>query len=185
MGNTVSGGYDWEAGWRILKDNFLLKRSTAFVLLFLGLFLLVFAGLDARQGYDTLSWPMTNGTVVRSAIKQDLHFDRYRWLGKKYYPDIQYNYSVNGRQYSSNKISVSDWFITRNLNEVEKITATYSLSDNISVYYDSNNPDQALLETGIPERVIWALVGGGVTVILAIVLLVAIFKNNQRKKVNK
>jgi len=182
MGNPGSGGPDWQSGWRVIKDNFLLNRVTAFVLLLLGLILLVVSGFGVKQGYDTLSWTSTNGTVVQSAINKELR-RKYRLFGDyNYQPDIKYQYSVNGRQYSSSEISVADWFTTSNLSEAEEITARYPLNGKVPVYYDPNRPDQSYLEIGIPGRVIWALVGGGVTEILSIIMFVAILKNNKRKQ---
>ena len=182
MGNTGSGRPDWQSGWRVIKDNILLNRVTAFVLLFLGLILLAGSGFEIKQGYDSLSWTKTSGTVVKSEAKQDHHYDKYSWLGKKYYPDIQYQYSVNGRQYSSSEISVADWFITRNLSEIEAITTAYPLNGKVPVYYDPALPGKSLLEIGIPGRVIWALVAGFIIVISAIIMLVAIIRNRKQQQ---
>ena len=87
-------------------------------------------------------WPTIQGTVIESRIQE-----HQSGLHASYKPIVRYEYSVNDEFYSGSVLSLSDYssqdkFVAR------KIARKYPFGSNVTVYYNPDNPSEALLEPG-------------------------------------
>jgi hypothetical protein len=90
-------------------------------------------------------WPSTMGTVMASTIE---------WRssskgGSTAYPVVQYSYQIDGRAYQSYKLAPGP--------EVggtgaKKVVARYPAGAQVMVFYDPNNPSDAVLERKAPAQ---------------------------------
>ncbi|MCW5682517.1 MAG: DUF3592 domain-containing protein [Xanthobacteraceae bacterium] len=80
----------------------------AIVLGFMGLFAFLLAIARARAARMAGSWPSVEGRIEEAGVEEfrtiSNHGDREKWTRLKR-PRIVYNYSVNGREYKSEKVS--------------------------------------------------------------------------------
>ena len=89
-------------------------------------------------------WPTTVGTVLMSTLESRLTNNGRH----AQYPVVFYSYQAGGRSYESNRIAPGP--------EVggtgaPKRLAAYQTGSQVTVYYNPNNPSDAVLETKVPS----------------------------------
>ena len=97
-------------------------------------------------------WPTTPGQVISSTVARDS--SRIRGGGYNHYYDaqIRYQYTLNGRQYTSNVLT----FGMRNnfsdsISAAQK-TGTLPVGSSVPVYFDPRDPASACLEAGVVPK---------------------------------
>lgn len=109
-----------------------------------GAIFFLFALPPLQYSYASKAWPSVPGKIIKSEIgiwKSD---------GKTHYePDIAYTYSVDGKSYSSSKITVGDPAIDNNITPAKRMQAEYPVDKEVDVYYDAELPASSALEPGI------------------------------------
>ena len=142
------------------------------VLAIIGIALTFLGSVKLKNAAESKRWPITNGTVTRSEVGGAM----------KYYPSVNYTYSVDSVVYTSDRISNMN-FNTKNRSVVEEVLKKYPLDSEIKVYYNSADPSKAILEPGINRGNILLLAFG--IIILAIPILLVSFMKLELKKVSK
>ena len=94
---------------------------------------------DARASE---SWPATNGEILSANVREDNDDE-----GTSYYGDVSFRYVVNDSVYTSDTVSFGQYGGTRN--HAEEIVARYPVGSQVTVYYDTNEPETAVLEPGV------------------------------------
>ena len=67
--------------------------------------------------------------------------------GYYYSPDVRYRYTVNGKAYNGNKVIAAD-YSSSSASRAGKITRQYKKGSNVNVYYNPENPGEAVLMPG-------------------------------------
>lgn len=135
----------------------------------LGLALTILGLVKIEKAAETKKWPATNGKITMSEVSGTM----------KYYPSVNYTYTVDSAVYNSNVISNMD-YSTKKRSVVEEFLKKYPLGSEIKVYYNSSEPSSALLEPGINTGNILLLAFG--VIILAVPVLLVIFMKVDLKK---
>jgi len=131
----------------------------AFGLLCFGTFILVF-GIAAvwmlytyfrqrREASESAAWPATQGKIVLSTVKASNFYDRDSsgtWQKTFYFPNVQYEYSVMGKTYTGKRIAFGASRGFRSRAPAEKILERYPVGATVTVYYNPNDPADAVLE---------------------------------------
>ncbi|MGO9108061.1 MAG: DUF3592 domain-containing protein [Thermoguttaceae bacterium] len=117
----------------------------------LGLFALILSGtLLVLDGYLGLSvyrqiraqnYPTTNGVITHSEVTG--HGGRH----SNYSPNVQYKYAVAGKTYSSTCCRFGDVYANEGI--AHRIVAEHPLGKPVRVYYNPDNPADALLQPGV------------------------------------
>lgn len=115
----------------------------------------VFVGLFLLSG---TSWMLYNAVKnLRTSARRD-EFDpvEARVLGSEltvstgestsYNPNIEYEYTVAGKTYTSESVYPGTDFDIQNKSTAESLVETYSEGDIVEAYYDPANPTDAFLE---------------------------------------
>lgn len=114
--------------------------------------------LEVRQA---ATWSTTSGRIVKSTTTAQ----RHRFAGEattvKTMPAVEYEFSVGGRKWRGNRISIGE--DTGGAN-TEATLQRYPIGAVVSVHYDPGNPKKSVLERDVPEGV-----GKGLLVLLAFV----------------
>jgi hypothetical protein len=142
------------------------------ILAIIGIALTFLGSVKLTNAAETNRWPITNGTVTSSEVAGAM----------KYYPSVNYTYTVDSVVYTSDKISNMN-FNTKKRSVVEEVLKKYPLDSEIKVYYNSKDPSKALLEPGINRGSILLLAFG--IFILAIPIFLVLFMKVDLKKVSK
>jgi len=141
----------------------------------IALFVISLGAILAGQGYIKTgrrmrSYLTTRGRVVGRELAVVAGGTREgRWgKGGGYWAKATYDYTVGGTGYRSDKTTYAHRGLKKALAE-QKLAA---IPDEVDVYYDAGDPNQAYLERHTPGLGYW-LVGGGVFGVL-LALLIAI-----------
>jgi hypothetical protein len=119
------------------------------------------------QGAKT--WRTTSGTITRSEIRAVKKRDLDNREKVRSAPSIAYEYTVNGKRYSGERISLAEIIPE---SDIEAILARYPLGAQVMVYYDPSNPRRAVLERDLPIDFgkglagVFVLVGAGAVLAL-------------------
>lgn len=101
-----------------------------------------------RKVSQAASWPSTMGTVTHSSIE----WRRGSEGQSVAYPAVQYSYQVMGQMLQGSKVQPGP--------EVggtgaQKVVNRYPAGAQVMVYYDANNPSDAVLERSMPGFIKW------------------------------
>lgn len=120
-------------------------------------FFLVFAGLAAAilchavfylfGSLGALGWPSVEGTITKSELAFTESSSNSSSTAA--YADVLYTYEVDGQRYSGSDIDCEVWMASED-------TARSQVSEYekgpVQVYYDPDEPSEAVLAPGIPWR---------------------------------
>ena len=110
-----------------------------------GIGLLGYAGLSIRRGSQRTEWSLAPGKVTTSEIKVSRDYGEN--TSTNYFTIIRYKYEVNRVEYESDVISASEApFSIGTEKHAKSQIAKYQLHSNVLVYYNPNNPQEAVLE---------------------------------------
>ena len=145
-----------------------MKRIIAFTLstlFFLAcLTLLIVTSVMLVMGNRSEDYESATGRVTKSEINSSKCFDVVDLLG--YYSpscatiDVSYTYMVDRAEYRSTKVSFSDPSLYRYVllpEKLREIIEPYPVGEEVLVYYDASDPDQAVLETGVDQSLFYLL----------------------------
>jgi hypothetical protein len=100
-----------------------------------------------RAGLESWDWPVVEGQVVEASV----HTLRAR-QAPKYLPSITYTYTVAGQPYTGNQRTIGDdWWTSRWLSsqaEAQAQIEAYQPEGPVKVYYNPQDPAEAVLEPG-------------------------------------
>lgn len=147
--------------------------STIFGLLFTGVGLIMFVQFfrQFRTSKKSKGWPSAEGRVVEAMVEQKFDTDADRsydgpyspriistfvsvtpcallpTYDRRYSPRIIYTYSVYGQAYTSGQVDIGArrWYSSQARAEAR---LTHRPEQRVTVYYDPDNPAQAVLEAG-------------------------------------
>ena len=119
---------------------------------FIFIFDAIFLGIilvTQRKVSQAKNWPSVMGTVLFSTIEW-----RRGNKGSSAYPVVQYNYQVAGQAYQGSKIMPGP---DVGGSGAHKVVARYPAGAQVMVYYNRENPSEALLERGTPGfvKILW------------------------------
>jgi hypothetical protein len=132
------------------------------------LFGAVYKSLQVRAASD---WPSAPGKVVisNSQVRDVRVIDASREDGfrieKRNFVNIVYEYSVSGERLSNNRVSIDE---DRGNFGIAEIIARYPVGKDVTVYYNSRHPRDAVLERDTPKGW-WGCLGIGMMIALAII----------------
>jgi hypothetical protein len=136
-----------------------------FFLLFggVGVFLLYKAYKTRKQADASQGWPATQGQVTEAHVSRSSRTDSDGDTQYSYSPNVSYTYQVGGNTYHGDKITFG--FQQSFSSEAKAQTALqrFPVGGNVTVYYNSANPDEAVLER--------AAGGFGISLVIGIVFL--------------
>jgi hypothetical protein len=105
-----------------------------------------------------MRWPQIAGKVIANKVQSsknrpnDPGYD-FGDTEVRNDPFVEYEYSVGGKKYKCHRITIgertADW-------ELEGILARYPVGQSVIVYYDPTDPNKAVLERDIFDKMLWA-----------------------------
>ena len=122
-----------------------------FVLVILNAIFLGIIFFMRRKMAAVSTWPSTIGTVVMSTIEQRSSSEG----GYTDYPVVQYSYQVSGQMYQNMKLAPGPEV---GGSGARKVVAKYPAGAQVMVFYNPQNPSDAVLEQKAPAQIwMWIL----------------------------
>ena len=100
------------------------------------------------KAHQSSSWSSTNGYVTESKIykKRSSSSKKNKF---KYTISLAYTYEANGKQFNAHQIFFGETKSTSSKARSHAVIEKYPTDSDITVYYDPQEPSQAVLEPGI------------------------------------
>lgn len=133
-------------------------------LIFLPMAVLVVVAVIAKmlEVRRASGWSTAVGRIVKSGTAAARHRPAGEATTVKTVPAVQYEFSVGGRKVRGNRISIGEDAGGAN---TEATLRRYTMGAAVTVYYDPANPENCVLERGVPEGV-----GKGLAIIVGLVI---------------
>ena len=129
-----------------MNASFLLTAGIiVFVLFILNAIFLTIIFFMRRRMATVSQWPSTMGSVVMSRLEQRSSSEG----GYTNYPVVQYSYQVGGQAYQSYKLAPGPEVGGTGAG---KVVARYPVGVQVMVFYNPQNPSDAVLETKAPAQ---------------------------------
>ena len=157
----------------LLKGEKMDMTAMLIILLAGGFFVLVFAGIgifmlvkyfrDKGRAEESKAWPATAGEITQAYIRESQTRDSDGYMTTSYYPEVRYLYDARGVAYTGEQISFGG-AIGGSHQKAAEIVAQYPVGKNLTVYYNPNNPAEAVIERRIGSK-LFLIIGAIFTVI--------------------
>lgn len=117
----------------------------------------------------TKNWKHVKGKILISNI------DNINYTGEdadlSYKAKVKYQYNLNGKNYLSKKIFYGDYIRSNMSYRAKKVIKKYGKDEIVTVYYNPDNPEESVLETGI-NPVIYKILYVSLCLILLSIFLI-------------
>jgi len=146
------------------------------ILVFIGIFAAAILGLIAfavvvklREAQGAKNWQTASGTITHSEVRAVRKRELDNRVKVRSAPAIAYEYSVDGKRYQSERISLAEIIPE---SDIEPLLARYPLGAQVTVYYNPADPRQSVLERALPPDFgkglagVFAFLGGGAVLAL-------------------
>jgi hypothetical protein len=134
------------------NELLLIIGIIGFVLLLLNVIFLAIIFFMRRRMATVSQWPSTMGTVISSYLERRRSSSE---SGSTNYPVVQYSYQVGGQAYQSTKIAPGPEVGGTGAG---KVVARYPAGAQVMVFYNLQNPSDAVLETKAPAQwIMWLI----------------------------
>lgn len=127
---------------------------------------------ELRKARATRSWPTTGGRILTARVHSFRGYNRSSHTSKTYYdPQVVYEYTINGTRYESHQIAIGIGYSNHRREEVERKVAPYKAGADVQVFYNPNDPNDAVLEHGVAGGVMLLFIGLVTLFVLAILFI--------------
>ena len=130
----------------MIKTNITLKILISRMSILVGVFLIIISAWYLYRGIQCEYWPTTKGVVLKTDITRSLA--GRNGSSASYSPKINYIYQVEGRYYTGCLRAIGELKGYSNT-WAKEILNHYSVGKTVLIHYDPENPEFAVLETGI------------------------------------
>lgn len=142
-----------------------------------GLALTYFATNNAIDAHSTKSWPTTEGTIITSEVTRS----------SRYVPHIVYAYTLDTVEYISDKVGLTNYAQYKIESDAKVEADKYPVNTKVTVYYNPNKVDEAILKPGIRGEHIFMFLLGLVIFLAPLIGLIYSIrkaKENERNAAN-
>ncbi len=137
-----------------------------------GLVFVIISITSKRRAAAAQTWPTTPGEITASRVDIHTSTDNDGHTSTTYKPVVAYRYELMGLQYTGERIAFGA--NTFNRRKSDEIIARYPVGQSVTVHYNPDKPQDAVLETEVHGGTVSLIIGivlMGVGVVLAVVSL--------------
>ena len=135
------------------------KINPIVIVLFVGIVIGFYGIYKIYMGYESQNWPTTEGKIIKSRIG-----GAKRIMGRRVF--IKYEYYVAGKRNVSSQISYT--LIIGDYSGAVEILREYREGKIVTVYYNPDDPMDAVLKTEISRRIAWLFILSVLAIILGL-----------------
>lgn len=127
-----------------------------------GLLLIACITPDIFRGFASESWGTTEGVVQTASLKQDSNSNDGD--PGAYRVHLTYQFTVSEQTHEGWRHTSMGEFYTYRHEKAQAFLDRYAVGTKVSVYYDAQNPSDAVLTRGVDYRY-WTILGFGIAMI--------------------
>jgi Protein of unknown function (DUF3592) len=144
-----------------------------------GIVLVAFGGYEIKGSRESGNWPSAQGTISSSSVSKRTTRDSNNRTKKTYYPKVGYHYQVDGRKYISHRIAFGTGETGGSEKWARKIVNKYPVGKTVTVYYNPQDPNYGVLESGFTWRSVIIFLSGILFFVVGVFCLRAYLKNRR------
>ena len=137
------------------------------------LFMLLGGGMFAANSSSLSNAEATEATVVSTSIGESVNPDT---VGSSYYPQITYNYTVDGKEYRNSNYKAGSGRRVDSQFWAEGIVEEYDKGEAITVHYTPSEPSNSFIKKSMPMHP-YALFAFGLVFLLPAVYMLRPYFN--------
>lgn len=115
------------------------------IFVLLGIFFAVQGTLEWIRAADSTSWPTVDGTVTRSEVTSHRSSHKGR-TSTSYHAQIEFDYTVDGQKLHGTRRTYK--VVASSQSAANEAVAAYPVGRSVTVSYDPQDPERAVLEPG-------------------------------------
>ena len=150
----------------------LIGGGVCFIFFVIGIFITRAAILNRRKAEESTSWPSVQGTITKAWVETQKHEDDDGSVTITHFPRWEYEFVISGMTYTSQNISFGGTGGSHNEYEAQEGLNQYPVNSQVQVFYNPSNPEEAVLEPGMQGTMTLIIVGGGLTIITFVIIVV-------------
>lgn len=113
----------------------------------LGVFLIIFNQRNKKKAGASQSWPSAAGQITQAYVRQSTSTDTDGDMSTYYYPHLEYTYTVMGQTYTGKRVAFgAETGYGNDAQASAKLSRFPAAGSPVTVYYDPQNPAEAVLE---------------------------------------
>ncbi len=130
-----------------------LAAGGCFVTIFagVGIFMLVKYFQDKKKSEESQAWSATSGQITEAYVRESQSQDSEGFTSTSYYPEVRYLYQVMGIEYNGKRVAFGG-DVSSGRNKANERIAQYPVGKTVTVYYDPNNHEDAVIERRIGSK---------------------------------
>lgn len=138
-----------------------------FVMFAGGLLGVIWSLRSRKKASQSAGWPAVIGVITNAHISENRSTDEDGYTTTTYTPKVEYQYNIGGAYYASNRISFGFEKSYNRRKRAQEALAPYHLNAQVRVFYNSQNPNEAVLEQKA-QGSIGGIIGGVILIIISI-----------------
>ena len=131
------------------SGSILLTVALAAVFIGVGLFMLFRLYSNFRKAKQSKNWMTTTGKVLFSDVDVQYSSNSDDDTSKTYGAKVVFGYDVVGMHYEKDRIAFNTGVRSSNYKKHAAIAAAYPVGQALTVYFNPDDPDDAVLETKV------------------------------------
>ncbi len=143
--------------------------SAGWALTLVGAIMFPVAIVDLRNSSLPQTWPTTAGLVTTSEVRSTTNSSGRLGVDVVYFPHVNYNYTIGGQNYVGAHVYHGKGPDSQQA--AQTVVDRYRVGSRVSVYYNPQKPDIAVLETPIQLKDYYAAIGTFVGLIIGLACL--------------
>ena len=156
---------------RLMISSILAPLLVGSVFTVIGLVFLLITVNGRRQAEASQAWPSTSGRVVKTWVQETIERDDDGFTEYKYTPHIQYEYSAGGARYTGERLNFGFTSVYGEMGPAEEALDLYPMGSQVTVYYNPEQPQDAVLDREMQGGVLGYVIGG-IGLVVAVCMLV-------------
>ncbi len=132
------------------------RKLVGYLLLVAGITLSSWLGRSVILGVNTGDWATTEGLIYQSEVSYTTSHPSDK-RQKFYRSHLEYRYRIDRKAFAGTRVYRTDLpYLSEQ--DAETLIEKYPTGTPVTIYYDKNDPTQAVLQTGNPPT-LWLLLG--------------------------
>lgn len=138
---------------------------------FFGIFLLIYYFRTKKKTKKSMTWPSVEGKITGQRVEREEVFDD-DGLCVVYRPEVYYHYIVDEISYTGSRIDFGNVPSFGARKKAEAYLEPYPEEQVVTVFYNPDDPQDAVLSQTM-QKMVWGLVVGILTLVVSIAVFCA------------
>lgn len=125
----------------------------------IGIYLIYSSYKSRQKAGESQQWPSTSGEITEARVTHSTHTDADDNRIDSYSPYVRFTYQVSGQEFTGDKITFGLKQAFNQEQKAQQALGRYQMGGQVSVYYNPDNPKEAVLERSAGNSSVSLIIG--------------------------